>query len=167
MIYALGVNPEPWAVPPLSAVRTKSGKYIVRAGRDHGMFAYQEAVRDQLRALGAVMLEPPYRLEFWFWRNEATYRSTAGRNISRNHADSTNMQKATEDALQGVLIDNDRNVHSISSQIVQSGPKVTPGVVISAQTLLWPLALDDSVLEAYEKIKNQPFKLDFPTENTW
>lgn len=129
LIYACAVNPEPWKTPPMSAVR-KGGRAIVVAGRDVKGHSYKEAIRDELLAQGATVQPGPYKLTLLFWRRLDTYETKTGRNHTRHRADATNMQKLTEDALQGVLIDNDVNVHAVSAEIIEQGKQVQPMVVI-------------------------------------
>lgn len=128
-IYALPVNPEPWRTPPFHPGRV-GRKLIVKAGRDEQSHTFKEAVRELLVAQGAEMLPPPYELHFHFYRQLATYETAKGSDHTKHHADATNMQKLAEDALQGILIDNDRNVRVVSSRIVEQGPRVEPMIVV-------------------------------------
>ena len=118
--FLLPINPEPWRVPPMSAVRSKNGRLIVKADRDAGLAAYQEAVREELVDKQAQLMDPPYLLKFWFWRK-----------LEKNakEVDATNMQKALEDALQGIVINNDRFVREISSHAVRQDA-TTPGMIL-------------------------------------
>jgi hypothetical protein len=94
--------------------------------------AFQDAVRDEME--GVTMMPPgEYHLQFYFWRQLARYLDMDDKRRQRHHADATNLQKGLEDALQGVLIDNDRNVRSIGSKIMAQGPEVEPRIVIMAQ----------------------------------
>lgn len=138
--YVLGVNPQPWVVPPFSPGR-KDGKLFMRAGRDEGLHAYQEAVRDELRLKNPVMLKPPYYLKFWFWREVPAYTTPRQVEQRKHDADVTNCQKALEDALQGILIDNDKDVTKIQSEMVEQGPDVQPRIVILASSITTPTLL--------------------------
>lgn len=84
---------------------------------------YQQALRDELKRTypphEMELLQPDYELDFWFWRN--TERG--------NVADATNLQKASEDALQGLLIQNDQQVVRVASTIVEQGPEVYGSVI--------------------------------------
>lgn len=119
--FWVDVNPEPWVVPPFYAAR--SGKHLtVRSGRDQGLHAYQEAVREQLIEQGAEMLEGPYGLRFHFYVDLEKYTTATGRKVTQNTPDVTNLQKAIEDALQGVVIHNDREVvYTASSRRMSEG----------------------------------------------
>lgn len=127
--YCLPVNPEPWATGS-AYVRRGGGKSFAAVAPDKTLKTYQEAVRAELMARGATLLEPPYALEFYFWRQNAQYKSPKGRTMTRNTPDTTNMQKATEDALQGVLIDNDRDVLAVKSHRIEASTKGAGQVVI-------------------------------------
>jgi Holliday junction resolvase RusA-like endonuclease len=129
--YTLWLNPEPWAVGTISTGR-KNGKIFSRMSPDPNLAAFQRAVKEELA--GTKFLPEDYtQLTFYFWRQQATYLDSADRKRSRNQADSTNMQKGLEDALQGVLFANDRDVRSIRSVIMEQGPRATPCIVIEAQ----------------------------------
>lgn len=129
--YTLWLNPEPWAVGTISAGR-KNGKIFSRMSPDPNLVAYQKAVKEEL--VDAEKLPSDYtKLTFFFWRQQAVYLDAADRRRHRNQADATNMQKGLEDALQGVLFDNDRDIQDIRSVIVDQGPNVNPCIVIQAE----------------------------------
>lgn len=125
--FILHINPEPWAIGEVS--RTKHG---ARISPNPNLAAFQNAVREELSE--AKMLPDDFRkLTFYFWRQQARYIDTKDRIRQRNQADATNMQKALEDALQGVLFKNDREVRDVRSVIVDQGPHVKePGIIIRA-----------------------------------
>lgn len=89
-------------------------------GRNQQLHMYQQAVKEEMQRCypEAELLAPGYELDFWFWRN--TERG--------NIADATNLQKATEDALQGILLKNDRLVVRVGSTVVAQGADVTGAV---------------------------------------
>lgn len=126
--FVLQVNPEPWKTPPFSAVR-KGGRAIVVAGRDETSHITKEAIAAELLAQGAEMMDPPYMIHFLFYRHREHYVSEKGRNLHKREADGTNMQKLTEDAMQGVLITNDVKVRFISSQVVEQS-KTAPALIV-------------------------------------
>jgi len=124
------LNPEGWAMGPLSTGR-KNGKIFPKIGRNQQLHAYKEAVADYLDG-EEVLPKGEYDLYFYFWKQLDSYETESGRRHQRHEADATNLQKATEDALQGVLIDNDRHVRKVGSTIVEQGPHVVGQVVIRA-----------------------------------
>lgn len=130
--YLLRVNPEPWAIGTIAAGRSKSGKTFGRMSPNPNLVAYQSAVREELENLHFPSYEE-YRLKFWFWRNTARYLDPSDRVRSRNMADATNMQKGLEDALQGIVFDNDRRVKEIRSMVMAQGPDTVGQVVIAVE----------------------------------
>lgn len=117
----------------LLGVGKRGGKVRPYMSPNAQLVAFQEAVREALR-LEEKLPEGEYALGFYFWRQQQQYTSaTTDRKIRKHRVDTTNLQKALEDALQGVLIDNDRNVRDVHSVIVEQGPDVTPAVVIRAE----------------------------------
>lgn len=147
------VNPEPWTVGTISYKRISPSPNLV---------AYQSALREELA--GVEMLPPEYRkITFYFFRQQAQYIDMRDKIRTRNQADATNMQKATEDALQGILFDNDREVMDIRSVIVQQGPHVLmPGVVICAEEFVVPELPDDVMLELVNRSNPRPSKNVWP-----
>ena len=104
--FVIPVNPQPWTVPPFQP-GMKNGHMYVSPGRDVKGGDFKDAVREEIIAQGAYMMKPPYKIEFWF---EHKLESDTSKEV-----DATNMQKLAEDALQGVVIDNDRHVKVITS----------------------------------------------------
>lgn len=129
--YKLHVQPEPWCIGPVSIGR-KNGHSFGRVGPDPTLKAYQEAVRAELLHMNAKMLpDADYELEILVYRQIETYSSAAtGRTVVRNQADATNLLKATEDALQGVLISNDRHFRKVSLEIIEQTRDTEPCVFI-------------------------------------
>lgn len=129
--YFLPINPEPWRVGPLSVGR-KSGALFPAMGRDQQLHAYKEAVKEALMAAGPVWVGgDKLRLSIWFWRTRADYQTHQARAHRKHEADCTNMFKATEDACQGILFENDKNNIETHGYIVEQGPNVSPFVVIN------------------------------------
>lgn len=137
--FTLHVNPEPWAVG------TISGK---RMSPDQNLVAYQNAVREALREHNTLP-STHRRLEFYFFRNVARYIDAGDRRRHRNQADATNMQKALEDALQGILFDNDREITDIRSVISMQGSNVDPMILIRA------MPSGDPMFETLSNVPNE------------
>lgn len=120
--YSLSVNPEPWEIGPVSVVR-RGAKLMPSVAPSQQLVYYKHAVHDILENRypndWSCELPPHYSLDFFFWRD-----TTKG-----NYADATNLQKATEDALQGILIGNDRDVIRVCSTVVEQGPDVSAAVI--------------------------------------
>lgn len=148
--YHLHVNPEPWAVGN-AAVGRRNGKTFARISPHAGLKAYQEAVREELDDV-TKLPDGQYRLTFFLWRQQAQYIDIGDKRRQRNQADATNMQKALEDALQGVLFDNDREVQDIRTRIVSQGSHIEPLIVIKAEMLeiLDPAEIPDIIWDQVE-----------------
>lgn len=126
--YVVPVNPEPWKVGPVHSGRKKGGGFFASVGRDATGEAFKQGVKEHLLAQGAEVLPGPYALRFLWYRQLIQYQGPK-RKVTKNRVDSTNMQKLAEDSLQGVLIDNDRNVLSVSSEIVEQDTDA-PGMFV-------------------------------------
>jgi len=161
--FVLHVNPEPWAVGPLDLLR-RGGRLAPTMGRNVQLHMYQQAVKGELAEkyaeVGAAPFPPCYELDFWFWRNTE----------QGNVADVTNLQKATEDALQGVLIANDRDVVRVTSWIAAQGPSVAGAVAFRVR---WGVARSsrDAAIDLPDEILYQvcenPIALNKLSDNSW
>lgn len=129
--FVFDVNPYPWKVPPFSVGR-KGGKSFVQAGRDAGLHTYKQAIREQIETMNPQLIEGPVQLHLWFWRNMQEYTSHQGRRHRNHEADNTNLQKATEDALQDYLYKNDKDVVLNVSMRVEQSPSTTGMLVVCA-----------------------------------
>lgn len=128
--FVLDVNPEPWAIGDLSVGR-RGGKAFPMVGRNHQLHNYKEAIKAELGDDPGVWVDGKVELLFYFWRRRDEYKTPQARTHRKHEADLTNLQKATEDALQGVLFKNDKDVNRIHSRMVDQGPHVIPKVVIA------------------------------------
>ena len=155
--FFLAINPDPWAIGPLG-VGKRNGKYYPYVGRNAQLAAYKEAVAEEMREV-VKLPEGKYELTLYFWRRLDEHAGG-----KKHEADATNLQKATEDALQDVLIGNDRDVARIQSTIVEQGTEVKPCVVIKAQ--MWQ-GLDPH--EIPDHIWEQIDRAELPSlfDNTW
>lgn len=150
--HVLHLNPEPWTIGPLSVGRN-GGKVFPRVGRHEGLYAYQQAVKEQI---SQDMFDPyppgtPLKLSFFFWRQQATYVTPQARTHRKHEADVTNLQKALEDALQGVLYHNDKDVKDIRSVMIEQGPDVLPRICILIERFV-TLDVGDIPNEAWDKL---------------
>lgn len=136
--FILSINPEPWAVGSL-AVGRRDGKVYPYIGPNAQLVAYQEAIREELGD-DHELTSGDLKIRFYFWRQLSAYTTTSGRSHRKHQTDTTNLQKALEDALQGILFKNDRAVKDIRSVIVDQGQNVVPKIVISIDTAFDALA---------------------------
>jgi hypothetical protein len=124
-----GLNPEPWKAPK----QGRNGAYS-----DPEFTAYKEALREELGLLhgDTPLLEPPYQLRFFWWREIVTYQG-ANRMVTKQAVDQSNLQKAAEDCLQphkksgwtGVIT-NDRYCQFSGGLIVEQAKEVEPIIAI-------------------------------------
>jgi Holliday junction resolvase RusA-like endonuclease len=93
--FAVESRPVPWSVPFV----TRSGASI----KDKRLVGWQHAVKKAARdaMAGKHPYPGPVRLEVWFYLTEARNKSVP---------DTSNLTKGSEDALQGLVIVNDRQV---------------------------------------------------------
>lgn len=117
-----GINPEPWEAPTGEARRKKApakGFYVQMVSTEKQR-SYQDAVRDAMKDTYGEpdMATVDIAVSFFFWRQKS------------NIADATNLQKSTEDALQGILFKNDRQVKKVSSEIVEQEDDTEPLILI-------------------------------------
>lgn len=132
--FFLPIQPEPWRTPP-HGVGRKGGKLFVTSGSDEQLVAYQEAVRDLMRihyeapareSMQALAGGKPIKLTFYYFRQ-------LGKGIQA--ADATNLNKALEDALQGVLYENDKAVNDVRGVIVEQSTEVlNPAAIVHLES---------------------------------
>jgi Holliday junction resolvase RusA-like endonuclease len=116
------ITAEPWTAPGVG-----KGGHAIAGGK---MQAYKDALREYLADYDRPVLDGDLSLRMWFWRRIESGNTGTGRRKTAQRADATNLQKATEDALQGILFDNDRSVVHVESWVVDQGPNTTSQVVI-------------------------------------
>jgi Holliday junction resolvase RusA-like endonuclease len=102
------------------------------AGRDQHLAAYQAAIKEAL-GTNHTKIEGKVKITFYFWRKQEQYTTAQSRRTRSHEADATNMGKATEDALQGVLFENDRDVSDIRNVIVAQGPDVEGRIIMHVE----------------------------------
>lgn len=155
MIYYLveGINPEPWEAPTASIGR-KNGKHYVHMHKNDSVRSYQDGFRIAFLQQNpdSQLFDGDVELNLYFWRQRDT-------ETKAKSADATNLQKATEDALQGLLFQNDRSVIKVASRIMEQEPETEPKVLIGIQYLLPPR---DEILEMAARLHREP---EEPTSN--
>jgi hypothetical protein len=133
------INPEPWSAPEISLGR-RGGKLVPMAHTQPDQRGFQTALAEAFeKKYGKPCIpkegpDPKYsRIEFYFWREVPEYEID-GRTQHGNYADTTNLQKSTEDALQGLLYLNDRQLQDVRSVIVAQGPGIEPAILVRCYT---------------------------------
>jgi Holliday junction resolvase RusA-like endonuclease len=118
-----GINPEPWTSPEVSIGR-RGGKMVPIVYKRERVRAFQEALHDYIRdeCEKPELLSGELELSLYFWRQLEAPNS--------KRVDATNLQKSTEDALHGLLFDNDSQVRRVHSTIVEQSVGIHPLIVI-------------------------------------
>ena len=129
--YSLEVNPHQWAIGPVTTIK-RGGKTIPMVGRNVQLHNFKEAVKREMKRLYGPqdIMEGPVEMRFWFWRNRPAYETHQARTHRKHEADATNLQKSLEDALQGVLYKNDKQVQKITSEIVEQEQDIWGHIII-------------------------------------
>lgn len=130
--YILEINPDPWAIGPVGYAR-KNGKMTAYVGRNQQLDAYKQAVAEEMQSKNPKLLEGKIGLVLFWWRTIEEYTTPQSRKARSHDADNTNIQKATEDALQGILYKNDKDVVFNQTTMVEQSPD-TPGRVVVGVT---------------------------------
>lgn len=133
--YSIDVNPEPWAVGNVG-VNRRGGKVSAYMGQNKQLAAYQDAIRESIKYDTFVKMNGDLSVTFYFWRRTDDYETASGKRHRKHIVDATNMQKGTEDALQGILFDNDKNNRHVQSYVMEQGPDVKGMIVISVQQFI-------------------------------
>jgi Holliday junction resolvase RusA-like endonuclease len=149
-----GINPEPWEVGPV-AWRTEpgTGRRVPTIGPSARLVNYQKALKIELNRQIKIPVPATglIRIEFFFWRRLDSTVRAVGQKSDAKISDATNMQKAAEDALQGILIVNDNQVKDLRSVIVDEGPDVQPGIILKIARIseYSPVTIGDDLLARF------------------
>lgn len=124
-VVLFDINPEPWAIGTAFAGR-RGGAVRGGISPNQKLVIYKKAVADELEMAFSNQTLPVYNkdqavsLELYFWRQVEP---------GGNYADVTNLQKAFEDSLQGIIIPNDRQIKRVTATLVEQGPDVEPCIM--------------------------------------
>jgi Holliday junction resolvase RusA-like endonuclease len=133
-LYIKDLNPEPWTSGTAALGYKGRNKPYPKISKDQRLADYQEGVRSCVQEAYPGLEMFPEGIELHlickFWRQLDSYTGEKGRTQHRNVADATNMTKAVEDALQGVLYKNDRQVKHSEGEIMMEGPDIHPRIMI-------------------------------------
>lgn len=163
----LPLNPEPWAIGPVGYAR-RGGNMSAYVGRNQQLDAYKQAVKelignwlvDHPDIADQFPIEGKVELKFFFWRNRADYKTPQEQTARKHEADGTNMAKATEDALQDLLLKNDKDVSKMTWTVVEQGPEVESCIVIGIKPFIYA-ALPEAVVELLDTAQQElPFDDD-------
>jgi Holliday junction resolvase RusA-like endonuclease len=129
-----GINPVPWTSPDVAIAKRKDGRPYPVVHSAAALKTYKQAVTETLteRYPDFEMIEDEVALRLFFWRRLDEMKGNRRR---KGHvADATNLQKSTEDALQGFLFKNDVQVVHAESWVMAQHDAVDPLIVIE---LVW------------------------------
>lgn len=160
-------NPQPWNVELALGFNNATRKNYPKAVPSPQLVTFQKALSTIIRNGNPKMTAGEVEVKIFIWRQMEVYRShKTDRNIRKHQADATNMQKAIEDAVQGILIENDRNVRRITTEIVEQGHDVTGRVVISVGPYVpkWEQEIPTDIVG---RVFEAPTLLEAFTDNTW
>lgn len=156
------LNPEPWAIGPLSVGRSSKGFYP-KIGPNQQLVAFKEAVAEHFAGRKVEMFTGEVELQLYFWRRLDVYETPAGRKSSKKNADLTNLQKGIEDALQGILFKNDRSVKKVTSVEMEQSREVMPMVIVGVRDFI-PEESDTIPDHVWIRLTNAPL-LDLPSKD--
>ena len=177
---ALPLNPEPWAMGTVSVV-TAGRKPFPKVSPNKTLKQYQDALVAELEHGNSRILPGPYySIRYSFSRQLVQYKTRKGRTVTRNWADVTNMQKGTEDALQGVFMPNDRAViQNLSTLVGPQRQSTLPYVVIEIRHSIEGFSPKEKAIcpiedmfspaghEAWEKMLKMELGDQSITDNEW
>lgn len=154
------INPEPWKVGPVSVGR-RGNALFGNVGPDKGLQAFQAAVKEEVSAKlveGGITEDKfpvfakgsPLTLELYLWRDMLEYSTHQARTARKHEADATNMLKAIEDSLQGVLYANDKDNHRVVSNIIDQRSGARSIIVIKIEPHIPVVNLPQVVWEKIE-----------------
>lgn len=165
------INPEPWAIGPVGYGR-RNGKMSAYVGQNAQLNAYKETIAEAAREIWGPRppLEGPVRLALYFWRHRAEYTTPQARTHRKHEADATNMQKATEDALQGIAFKNDRDNLCVFSQIMEQSADTMPLVIAHVGVGSEPFEsyeIPGWVLDEAQYLRNKAALPPTLSDNSW
>lgn len=146
-----GINPEPWQASEGSVGRGKGGKLFVQFHAPSGMKDYQNALAEAFKSRYPDVEAATGTVEvvFYFWRQ-------VDPDARAKVADATNLQKATEDALQKILYMNDKQVKSCHSVIVEQLADTEPMILVGIRPLGPPPAEIFTIVEELHEEAPEP-----------
>lgn len=159
--FVLALTAQPWAIGPVG-VGYRGKKPYAYVGPNQQLQAYQEALREELD--GAGILDGEVEIQLFIWRKLEMAKNFGGRDRKAKTSDATNIQKATEDALQGILIENDRNVRRISTEIVEQSDTAKSCIAMRVRSYqpLNPDLIPDAVWGEVEDAQDRARMAELP-----
>lgn len=133
--YVLNLNPVPWTAGEVSWASGGNGsrRPYMRPSKD--LKNFQQAIKDEMEDWVTISFATEVDVLFVFSRSLDEIVRGGARKSRVHQADATNMQKATEDALQGILFGNDNQNRVVSSIIYEQEPDIEPWVAIGVKVV--------------------------------
>lgn len=131
--FVIDENPVGWAVGPLSVGR-RNGKLVPMIGRNQELSSFQEGVKETIihkYPAFEMFVDTDVEVRIFVWKRLEEYRSASGRVTRDKKADATNIQKAVEDSIQALLIDNDVHVRRITTEVVRQDTSTNGCIIIA------------------------------------
>lgn len=155
MIYFLpGINPEPWTAPNV-AVGRRNGKPFPQVFKSAALTAYQEAIKEALADCHPIMEMGDLDVTFYLWRQLPAYDTEKQRKHRRHVADATNMQKALEDACNGILWKDDRDNICVATEVMEQGHDTTPFIMIEVEPHRFPSLRAEALRSSWEHAQSK------------
>lgn len=154
LVLVEGINPEPWRSPSLG-IKKVGRRSVPVSFKDENLRSYQQAIHELVeealaeQGISTPVYGPKVELTatFAFWRQLDRYQVEGDRTRVRARPDLTNMIKAAEDALQGLLYQNDRAIRFTSAGLVEVGADVEPALLVGIEPL------DGFIGPAFESVR--------------
>lgn len=133
--YVLNLNPVPWTPGEVAFAAGTGGKKRVYMRPSKDLKTFQSAVQQEMERWITIPFADDMDVTFVFVRSLDEIHRGGTRKSRAHQADATNMQKAVEDALQGILFHNDNQNRVVSSIILEQGPELEPYVAIGVRVV--------------------------------
>jgi hypothetical protein len=129
------INPIPWQSPDIGIGRGRNGKVFPVAHSPANMRAFQDGIRESVRmAYPDISMFPKgtqLHVFFYYWRCLDLYKTAGGRRQISHRADTSNLSKNLEDALEKVLYHNDADNVTVLGRMVEQSVDVDPFIFVA------------------------------------
>lgn len=133
--YVLNLNPVPWTAGEVAFASKEGGKRRTYMRPSKDLKNYQQAIKDEMEEWLTIPFASEIDVLFVFSRSLDEIVRGGARKSRVHQADATNMQKATEDALQGILFPNDNQNRVVHSIIYEQEADIEPYVAIGVKVV--------------------------------
>jgi Holliday junction resolvase RusA-like endonuclease len=134
-LHITDINPVPWQSPDISVGRGKGGRAFPVAHSPANMRAFQSAIKECVtQAYPNLPMFPKgasLHVFFYYWRGLDLYKTASGRRQTAHRADTSNISKNVEDALQGIVYHNDVDNETVLGRMVEQSVDTAPALLIA------------------------------------